>query len=501
MRALWLVAVALVGIAVFLWLDAREPRRRAPDRDGLIEETPPDRTGAGPDADREARLVVVGRDPDAADRLRLEVIDESGAPFPTEISLWRLGRDRDTWIGKRAAPWDANVGEGTYRAICLAARRDIPDPPPFLVRGRTHVRLVAPRPRDSEVLLRVYRADGRPVKRGLLAIRGRNRQVRDPQYALSGNRGFESIAALEHAMQKQRIALWPDGLVQPVADIPNRVPLKRSVNPVSGRAVEMRYLADVDNRFEPLNGTETPPVWSPDGPALVARAVAGLRQFLAISELSRIDRWLNAQPAADATLDAACDLDGAAFDEAGKVRINCTDSDVSLRGLLYRTTRDEPWRGRARLIVGESDLGNIELNAVAQNADVTLAASRKSDPLTIRLPDGRALGSMSLSGSHAIDRQATLTVRLHRDFERLVERVERLVQSKPALFGEGPFQRGALMPYLQAADTNAVTAAACCTQELPIANDTVATLDQLPPALLPQNVPGKARGEKFSEPK
>ena len=199
MRALWLVAVALVGIAVFLWLDAREPRRRAPDRDGLIEETPPDRTGAGPDADREARLVVVGRDPDAADRLRLEVIDESGAPFPTEISLWRLGRDRDTWIGKRAAPWDANVGEGTYRAICLAARRDIPDPPPFLVRGRTHVRLVAPRPRDSEVLLRVYRADGRPVKRGLLAIRGRNRQVRDPRPDWLRPRQADVIEETAHA--------------------------------------------------------------------------------------------------------------------------------------------------------------------------------------------------------------------------------------------------------------------------------------------------------------
>lgn len=321
------------------------------------------------------------------------------------------------------------------------------------------------------------------------------------QYALSGKRGFELVTALEDVMEKQRITLWPGGLVQPIADIPNRVPLKPGVNPVSGRTDDMRYLADVDNRFEPLNGAETPPVWSPDGPALVARTVAGLREFLATPELSRIDRWLNTQPAANSTLDAACDLDGTDLDKADKVRISCTDEDVSLRGLLYRTNRDAPWRGRARLVVDESDLGSVELNAVAQEPDVILAVSRKNDPLTIRLPDGRGLRRIKLSGLHATHQQATLSVKLRSDFERLVERVERLLQSKPAVFDEGPFQRAALMPYLQAADANTATKAACCAQDLPITKSAVATPDKLQPdALLKPFVQVCAACHRSTEP-
>lgn len=304
------------------------------------------------------------------------------------------------------------------------------------------------------------------------------------QYALSGNRGFEPVAALSDAMHAQRGTHWPDGLIEPVADIPNRIPLQPGVNPVSGRPDELRYLADVDNRFEPLNGAEAPAVYAPDSAALVARAVAGLREFFATAELLPVDRWLLSQPARQSMLEAACEPGITVPDAVGKIRLNCVNADISLRGLLYRDSPDSTWRGRARLAVGDYDLGSIRLSGTSQGSAMTIKASREDNPLSIRLPDGRAVADMELDGSHGTDLQATLRVSLRHDFDHLAERIRELAESNPPMFNKGPFPRASLLPRLLSPGPAGDQSPACCIQTLPVPIDTVPAPEQLAPDAL-----------------
>ena len=137
------------------------------------------------------------------------------------------------------------------------------------------------------------------------------------QYRLSGGQGFDmrSPAYGERflpALARRARARWPGGWRVPSADLPNRNPMfgvssqRTSLGPgglgppeapgATARAqlAELVRRSDVPSQFEPLLPRAPLAVWPPPGTddAGSGRAVAGLSEFFAASDIRRLDDHL-----------------------------------------------------------------------------------------------------------------------------------------------------------------------------------------------------------------
>jgi len=131
--------------------------------------------------------------------LHLEVFDrESQEPVRTVIHLWRLeapGNEHWEAGAQHQATLEVGVGgrwfrelpAGRYRARCLAERRASDDPHEFIVGGATtRHRLLIDRPREREVLVKLYTSAGEPIREAefRLGSRGANsHSVSRPEWA------------------------------------------------------------------------------------------------------------------------------------------------------------------------------------------------------------------------------------------------------------------------------------------------------------------------------
>ena len=134
------------------------------------------------------------------------------------------------------------------------------------------------------------------------------------QYRLGGSRRGSTRPPVawrdwETTLARRSVALWPGGWRVPSADIPNRNPMRldeRTTSPgANDTAPAARDVArgarsdladlirrsDVPAELEPLLPRDPLAVWPPPGTdeALLARAVAGLSEFLAEADLQRLD--------------------------------------------------------------------------------------------------------------------------------------------------------------------------------------------------------------------
>lgn len=131
--------------------------------------------------------------------LFVEVYDlDSQSPIASSVHLWRLEapenehwnagaqRQSEVHVGVEGS-WIRDLPAGRYRALCVASRRNGDDPLEFNVSGATtRIRLGVEMPREREVMLRLYTADGALIRSAdvRFVVKGANhRSVKRPDWA------------------------------------------------------------------------------------------------------------------------------------------------------------------------------------------------------------------------------------------------------------------------------------------------------------------------------
>ena len=288
------------------------------------------------------------------------------------------------------------------------------------------------------------------------------------QYRLTGQSSFERsdasyrervIAPLLATARRQ----WPGGLAIGNPDIANRNPLR--VNASMSSAVAMRdsgELVNVAAAFDPLLPRAPLDVWRIDDDDDVARLVAGLADFLAESDVERLDQALlvqaEAKRVARLTYRASCRVDPPAFDrERQRLEFQCAaaaslaDRGVALDGRLF-VVGD-------RVVGGVIDRLRIEGLPPSRNLDLEV---RRSDwrtgtrtavvtPVRGRLrargADGNALERIELRWGL---REGTATIVALDDFALVKRAIEDVVSDNLAGKFDGfdalSFRRARLMP-------------------------------------------------------
>lgn len=162
------------------------------------------------------------------------------------------------------------------------------------------------------------------------------------QHRLNGKRGFDRTAPdyvrvlLPH-IEANAGALWPEGLLVPSADIPNRDPLPGSGTSLrSGLADntavdQLIALHHVPSALDPLKPRAALKSWAVANPDDVMSSIIGLADFIAETDIRRIDRHI---------YDAAY--------RSSRTRAYTTPCDITEKGLS---------RSRIRLSFGCSGAG------------------------------------------------------------------------------------------------------------------------------------------------
>lgn len=155
------------------------------------------------------------------------------------------------------------------------------------------------------------------------------------RYALSGGLpDAASLAGIEAALGRNWSRLWPDGLVIPNPDLPNRDPLVTVPADVGNTAaaqtalpVELARLAHIPAAFDPLALRSPLEVWKAPDPR---RLIVGLAGMLSEADLDGLDRVLAERAAPTRRLALRCDQ----TDKAGGRRgFACTGADVHMAGV------------------------------------------------------------------------------------------------------------------------------------------------------------------------
>jgi len=278
------------------------------------------------------------------------------------------------------------------------------------------------------------------------------------QYGLSGRRGFTATHGngphgLQARMQLVRKQLWPDGLLLPDADLPNRRPLLGasliSVGDIPSERWEL--MADIPADLEPLRPRPAQSHWSPDAAGWVERAVKGLSGFLAASDLQWMDLYLADAEARVERWSIDCKIRNTTKSGARALRIDCSDGDTSIRASLHRPDTDGQFDGRVgQLQIRGEQLGSLTLRGrQASENHLRFEVFRRDAVHSVRLHNGNAVGSFELELTGGAATQARLGIRLRHDFEVLRLAVSKMAGEDEAGLEPGPFRRAAVLNALR----------------------------------------------------
>ena len=270
------------------------------------------------------------------------------------------------------------------------------------------------------------------------------------QYALSGGRGFAANHALEAYMATIRAARWPDGLLLPAADIPNRRPLAVASAPGIDPADAIRDAADVDASVEPLGPRDGEQLWQPPAAEWAARAVSGLAAFLAPVDLQSLLGTVPGDRIVRHELQAGCELSG---DAVRRLSVACTGRALQLTGVLLREAPAQNWRGRLHtLVVNGTDFGTVGVEGRSRTTGISLALPAAAANPSLRLSDGNAIEDMVVETIQptdtGADRLASLRMVIREDFEPIRTRIEVLLHDEVSGLDASPFQRTQLLTRL-----------------------------------------------------
>ncbi len=282
------------------------------------------------------------------------------------------------------------------------------------------------------------------------------------QHGLTDGRGFERGVEWREAFvpvyTKVVRTRWPGGLAIANPDLPNRDPLAHAHGAAMATGVALSH---VEARFEPLAPRQPLEVLVPDSPAVQARLVDGLAQFLAAADLQALDRQLatRAVEAVQPSVSAPCTVIGT----SQWLRFDCSSTDedaLRLNGRIELDGAEEVRHGQLRMLAlqGAQPLMHLGLTPVAFDAiGARLQLTPTSGPLSARLTDGRRLVAIELtwppqptdsSERYGVTGQARMT--LVDDFAPLRRALHDLAadRSDGNVLGDGPFIRARLMPAL-----------------------------------------------------
>lgn len=280
---------------------------------------------------------------------------------------------------------------------------------------------------------------------------------------LSEARAHPAEPALSHALSTRFQQRWPQGLLIADADIPNRAPLA-----MPGATRDMAQRLDVVAADEPLMPRKAKSVWQPDAQSLVTRAASGVRDFLASSDLLRIDRHLRGQVAPVGTVTVACDATMSSDNAAQRIALDCRSPRLSVKGLMYLDPAGR-WRGRLRqLDVEGQSLGSLTISALsAHPSDAVAFAVQRFDATTgLRLPDGRGVHAIQVRLPDDTTEALRFSVQLRDDFAPFAARLLAGAETSSNAFDDGPLRRGLVLHAAAGADGMPVADRQCCLEPL-----------------------------------
>jgi hypothetical protein len=291
------------------------------------------------------------------------------------------------------------------------------------------------------------------------------------QYKLAGNRHPAPDRdgpgkAFAAALSRQWEGLWPGGLAIPEADVPNRVPLAARLDPhVPLSEAEATRLTTIPREFEPFEPRPPREVWhAPENPEQGQQLVQGLAQFIAATDIQRLDAFLWQQDAQTTKIEAACEIESVDLaDQRREIRIDCPGpKGPMLQGYLQVQGWTVLGGAIDRLRVDGHGLTNLKIAGGTYMFSRTgpglfiLQLEERTAGLHARLPDGNAIRSLTIEWSPDGDwphRAATLTVA--DDFSMVREAVaamrKQTADGASDALAAAPMRRAALMPALFAA--------------------------------------------------
>jgi len=305
------------------------------------------------------------------------------------------------------------------------------------------------------------------------------------QYRLTGKQQFDTASAKYRsdvaAVLARSVERWPGGLQIPNPDIPNRDPFAQ--RPASGTGAHQAnaidttdaqvHKVDVQPAFDPLSPRAPLERWSATDPGTLNRLVAGLSEFIAESDMRRLDAYLEVLAARSrittVAYEATCDLTqtrqqskearvdfecpvvpDAAGDRFTVVGRFYTDGKAVTRGSLDRLGVG-PGVALTAITVASGSVGRA-------GTDVTAALMLEGGGRRARRGDGSVLKGLQLTWRPAAENgarasgaaRALLTV--SNDFAAVEEAIESMLKDSIAgridAFSDRPFRRASLMPAL-----------------------------------------------------
>ncbi len=309
------------------------------------------------------------------------------------------------------------------------------------------------------------------------------------QYRLSGYRhaGLNangpkrtfSLAVADH-WQKQ----WPQGLAIPNPDIPNRDPaahirqgsalngLEGSRDPGGIAASELVHLASVERELEPFNKRPPVEVWYFPAmqTAVINRLISGLSEFLAVSDVRTLDRYLFEKGArggkAIYRYGAPCTfVSKSAGSETTELRFRChaqpaAKKPLELEGSIHlRNEKVVGGRVYHLRVAQREDLHNLKVEGGRFKLNnghwrATFSLREQSSGLHARLTDGNAVEHVSISWSggvrpHAGSFSGQAVATIMNDFSEVLQAVERMATQTRVgaldAFAPKPFRRVSLL--------------------------------------------------------
>lgn len=325
------------------------------------------------------------------------------------------------------------------------------------------------------------------------------------QYLLSNNSVFDYQS--EYYKNKFLPSLkaswkqhWPEGLLIPDPDIPNRDPLlittnNHTVEKVVGDFSEqasstlntMLSKNDVSEKFEPLNYRPPLENWNTQSANLDKKLVAGLASFIPTTDILRLDQQLKTIESVQTQkiyLNCLVD-DNRTSAQKRRVKFSCEspntsdNAKTSLKGRFFLV--GDKWQSGklSRLIIDgqtQFDLvlkGNTNKNnSEKYNARLQLYTSnnfsQNDNLLTARTPGGNAIDKFSLSWRKGTTGEYSAELVIRNDFDSVKASIDKLAKmtagNESDAFSDKPFRRTALMKFILG-DIGAPTSDWCCVDD------------------------------------
>jgi len=281
-------------------------------------------------------------------------------------------------------------------------------------------------------------------------------------YKLAGNRHPAvdqegPASAFAEALSSRWEELWPGGLAVPEGDVPNRAPLAGPLDasiPLS--EADAIRLSSVERVFEPFEPRPPSEVWqAPRSAELRRRLAQGLAQFVARSDIQRLDAILWQQDAPITKIEGDCTV--APVDLGGgrsEIRLECADpSSLSLQGYVQLEDGTVAGGTITRLQIGGQVLTNLRVAGgayVPAEGQLEIELSERAAGLHARLPDGNAIRQLDVRWTET--GQGLVAARIASDAAMLSEAVSAMQQSTLAgesdALGPAPLRRAVVMAAL-----------------------------------------------------